>query len=101
MRLEIGNMVSFFSFWEREREREKRSISTKNVSHRGKRESKRENENAPAALKVSHDVQKSLVHVTLVATEAQFHRSHVHERIVGGLRVRVRVLFGVHRCVFR
>jgi hypothetical protein len=35
--------------------------------------------------------------VTLVATEAQFHRSHVHERIVGGLRLRLRLLlFGVH-----
>jgi hypothetical protein len=80
-----------FSFFFLERQRE-RSISTKK-RFTGE---KRERENAPAALKVSHDVQKSLVHVTLVATEAQFHRSHVHERIVGGLRLRLRLLFGVH-----
>ena len=40
----------------------------------------------PAALKISHDVQKRLVHVALVAREPQFNRSHVDQRIVGGLR---------------
>ena len=51
----------------------------------------------PAALKISHDVQKRLVHVALVAREPQFNRSHVHQRIVGGLRVLLRGgLRGVH-----
>ena len=51
----------------------------------------------PAALKISHDVQKRLVHVALVAREPQFNRSHVDQRIVGGLRVLLRGgLRGVH-----
>ena len=48
----------------------------------------------PAALKISHDVQKRLVHVALVAREPQFNRSHVHQRIVGGLRVLLRGMLG-------
>ena len=45
----------------------------------------------------SLDVQKRLVHVALVAREPQFNRSHVDQRIVGGLRVLLRGgLRGVH-----
>ena len=76
-----------------------------NVVRPGKcRERERERErglsrerDVPAALKISHDVQKRLVHVALVAREPQFNRSHVHQRIVGGLRVLLRGgLRGVH-----
>ena len=71
-------------------------------SDRGNAERERERglsreRNVPAALKISHDVQKRLVHVALVAREPQFNRSHVHQRIVGGLRVLLRGgLRGVH-----
>ena len=71
-------------------------------SDRGNAERERERglsreRDVPAALKISHDVQKRLVHVALVAREPQFNRSHVHQRIVGGLRVLLRGgLRGVH-----
>lgn len=73
-------------------------------SDRGNAERERERErglsrerDVPAALKISHDVQKRLVHVALVAREPQFNRSHVDQRIVGGLRVLLRGgLRGVH-----
>ena len=71
-------------------------------SDRGNAEREREGglsreRDVPAALKISHDVQKRLVHVALVAREPQFNRSHVHQRIVGGLRVLLRGgLRGVH-----
>ena len=60
-------------------------------SDRGNAERERERglsreRDVPAALKISHDVQKRLVHVALVAREPQFNRSHVDQRIVGGLR---------------
>ena len=71
-------------------------------SDRGNAERERERglsreRDVPAALKISHDVQKRLVHVALVAREPQFNRSHVDQRIVGGLRVLLRGgLRGVH-----
>lgn len=92
---DVGRVVSACRLHVRDIKRSKQMWSDRGNAER-ERGLSRERD-VPAALKISHDVQKRLVHVALVAREPQFNRSHVHQRIVGGLRVLLRGgLRGVH-----